>query len=245
MRLLEWVICEYGVPDRRDWWIDAPSPYPRGYGDEAARVDAGFTDFTVATSVFDDAAVEVDPRVSLPCAAWKRDTLFLDGPPLPGVGVSAEGKLRSVAGPGVGGGDRNATVFLCPSACAPLEPLLLLLVLRELRPAESASMARGDVDETVTSTTCICSLPSVGGSGVMDAVGVGLAEDSFDDDVCSSPGGGNGRDDISGSGLYTDDGVAPDRCGGHIPRGGSWGIFSFCTLSCPLSFSLESPRLMR
>lgn len=131
----------------------------------------------------------------------------------------SEGSGRSLLGPGVGGGDRNAT-FFCTSACAPLELLLLLLVFRELRPAESASTMRGELVVTVTSTMCKSSLTSDGGSGASEPVGVGLAEESVEEDVGSSTGG-NGRDDNSGSGLKTEVGVDCERCDGHSVRDGS------------------------
>lgn len=198
--------------------MDAPSWYARGYGEDAARVEPGLADFTVATSVLDEAAVEVEPRGSLVCAAWKRETLVFEGPGAAGTGVSAEGSGRLRSGPGVGGGEMNAT-FFCTSTCAPFELLLLLLVLREFRPAESDSTMRGGAAVTVTSTICTPSLPSGGGSGAIEPVGVGCADDSVDEEVGSSTGG-NGRDDISGSGLKTAVGVPDDR-GGHPGRGGS------------------------
>ena len=94
-------------------------------------MEAALLDLRVdATSVLEDAAVEVDPRVSLPCAAWKRDTVDLTVA-LAGVGVLASGRSRSCRGPGVGGGDKKATFFW---ASVPVVPLV---VLRELRPVES------------------------------------------------------------------------------------------------------------
>lgn len=58
-------------------------------------MEAALLDLSVeATSVRDDAAVEVDPRVSLPWAAWKRDTVDFAAAVV-GVGVSASGRARS------------------------------------------------------------------------------------------------------------------------------------------------------
>ena len=193
-------------------------------------MEAALLDLSVeATSVRDDAAVEVDPRVSLPWAAWKRDTVDLTAP-LVGVGVSASGRARSWRGPGVGGGDKNATFFWASE-------LVPFAVLRELRPAESvepsarvdwcASEAGADVDEGSAAAGRF-SLVSVAGSDGFAAIGVVVREDSVDDD--GSPIGGRGRIESSGSGLYelTELGVDVTRCvvGGHSGRGGSWGIFS-------------------
>ena len=64
--------------------MDAPS-YGFGYGDVVAvRVEPGFgvVDFSevVVTSTFEDVAVvDVDPRVSLTWAAWKRETFVFAG----------------------------------------------------------------------------------------------------------------------------------------------------------------------
>lgn len=80
----------------------------------AARVDAGLATFAVtAISVLEDAAVDVEPRGSLFCCeAWKRETVVFSGAPLvAGVGVSAVGSCWSRLGPGVGGGEMNATFF--------------------------------------------------------------------------------------------------------------------------------------
>lgn len=47
--------------------MDAPSLKCFGRGEVAARVDPGFADLSVeVTSVLDEAAVDVDPRDSLP-----------------------------------------------------------------------------------------------------------------------------------------------------------------------------------
>lgn len=156
------------------------------------------------------------------------------------MGVSAGGSARSFVGPGVGGGERKAT-FFCTSAFAALPPLLLL-VLRELRPAESLSMRDGAPD-AVTSRTCgPSSLPSGGGSGTIEPVGVGWAEEDSVDEELGSSTGGSGREEISGNGLKT--GVAPDR-GGQSGRRPMWGIFSLGRGSLSLSFSFERPRLKR
>lgn len=98
---------------------------------DACRVDRATVD---ATSVFEDAAVDVDPRVSLECVAWKRDTVDLTGAALSPVVDSVSGRLLNT-GAGVGGGERKATFFWMSLVV----PLLMLpfVVLRELRPAES------------------------------------------------------------------------------------------------------------
>lgn len=110
--------------------MDAPS-YGFGYGDVVAvRVEPGFgvVDFSevVATSTFEDVAVvDVDPRVSLTWAAWKRETFVFAG--AVGLLTAAEGGVGDVhsaagevvdcsgclsrVGPGVGGGEMNATFF--------------------------------------------------------------------------------------------------------------------------------------
>lgn len=99
------------------------------------------------TSVRDpDAAVEVEPRGSLVCAACVRETVLLVE-----TAVSS-GKGRSALRPeGVGGGERKAT-FLGAS----LTPLVVLMLplpaLRELRPADSCS-ARGDAVRVTTAVS--------------------------------------------------------------------------------------------
>lgn len=132
------------------------------------------------------------------------------------------------------------------SACAADELPLLLLVLREMRPAESASTARTTFGAAGWSATGAFSF-SAGGSGTIDPAGVGFADESADEEVSSSVMGGKGRVEISGSGLYeyTEVGVVCCCCGGHSRSGGRVGTFSLCTGSLSLSFSLESPRLMR
>lgn len=111
-----------------------------GYGDVAVRVEPGFgvVDFkVVAMSVLEEVAVEVDPRVSLPCAAWKRETFVFEGATVDCGGGEAELTARSRAGPGVGGGEMKAT-FLWTSVLVEWLVLTLpLLVFRELRPLES------------------------------------------------------------------------------------------------------------
>lgn len=134
------------------------------------------TCLSVATSVFDDdAAVDIEPRGSLPCAAWKRDTVvFMGGAPgaegavtVPG----ASGKARSkFAGVGVGGGDMKAT-FLCTSFDAVVT--LPFVVLRELRPAESCSW-RGEV---VRSGTVSAGCDGVGVGEEYGGVGVGVDDE--------------------------------------------------------------------
>lgn len=240
MRLLALVI-EYGVVDRSDWCIDAPSPRLLGYGDGAPRVDAAFVDFIVdATSVLDEVAVDVDPRPSFACAAWKRDTVLLSGMGFAGVGVSAGDSGRYSPGPGVGGGDLNAT-FLWMSAWVAL-PLLLLCVLWELRPVESLSTRAGAVDTPASETAERPWAPA--GSGTIEPLGVGCAEDDWEDEDVGSSTGGSGRVASSGSGLCALVGVAVER-GGHSGRCGSEGTFSLWTVSLSLSLSLRRPRLMR
>ena len=105
-------------------------------------MEAALLDLRVdATSVLEDAAVEVDPRVSLPCAAWKRDTVDL-AVALAGVDVLASGRSRSCRGPGVGGGDKKATFFCASVLVVPLA------VLRELRPAESEDPSKRREDDS-------------------------------------------------------------------------------------------------
>ena len=105
-------------------------------GDAAVRVDACLVDRAAvdATSVFEDAAVDVDPRVSLACVAWKRDTVDLVGAAFSPVVESVSERVPN-AGAGVGGGERKATFFWMSLVV----PVLMLpfVVLRELRPAES------------------------------------------------------------------------------------------------------------
>jgi hypothetical protein len=170
----------------------------------AARVEAGFVVLAVpGTSVLDDAAVDVEPRVSLTCwEAWKRETVVFNGAPvvLDGVGVSAAGSDWSRLGPGVGGGEINATFFWI-STCAALELPLLLFVLRELRPAESESARRGATSGAGCGSATGVSDRSCGGSGTTEPAGVGFAEESADEEVNSSDMGGSGLVEISGSGL--------------------------------------------
>ncbi len=90
--------------------------------------------------------------------------------------------------------------FFWLSACAAFELLLLLLVLRELRPAESASATRAAFGDAGGSAAGAFSF-SAGGNGTIDPAGVGLAEESADEEVSSSVMGGNGRVEISGNGL--------------------------------------------
>ena len=72
--------------------------------------------------------------------------------------------------------------FFWISACAAFELPLLLLVLRELRPAESASATRATVGDAGGSATGVFSF-SVVGSGTTEPAGVGLADESADEEV--------------------------------------------------------------
>ena len=191
MRLLALVI-EYGVADRSDWCIDAPSARLLGYGEGAPRVDAALVAFAVElTSVLDEVALDEEPRPSLPCAAWKRDTVVLSGMGFAGVGVSAGDSGRYSPGPGVGGGDLNATFFWM-SAWVAL-PLLLLCVLCELRPVESLSTRAGAVDTPASDTPACPWLAVAAGSGTTEPSGVGWAEDDWEDEEAGSSTGGSGR----------------------------------------------------
>lgn len=162
------------------------------------------------------------------------------------MGVSASGRARSDTGPGVGGGDKKAT-FFCTSLFVPVAVLVVpFVVLRELRPAESGSGRdrRGSAGSSLLRMLAMSSVCSGGGNGDT-AMGVGVAEEWTDSEDDGSSMGGNGRTDKSGRGLEsTVLGVEVARCGGHSGRAGRGGIFSLYK-SLSLSFSFESPRLMR
>lgn len=163
-------------------------------------MEAGLVDLVVeATSILDEVAVEVDPRVSFTCAAWKRDTVVLSGIGFAGVGVSDGDSARFCSGLGVGGGDMKAT-FFCTSVWAALPPLLLF-VLRELRPAESLSTRDGADDTVISNGGAASWFTSAAGNGTIEPVGVGLTEDDSVDEEVGSSTGGSGRVEISGNGL--------------------------------------------
>ena len=186
--------------------------------------------------------MEVEPRVSLPCAAWKRDTVDLTAT-LAGVGVDASGRSRSCRGPGVGGGDKNATFFCASAVDVPLA------VLRELRPVDSDEPSGRRADESsdggAGSGAGGFSLVSTAGSEGFGATGVVVRDDSVEDE--GSPMGGNGRAERSGRGLYewTELGVDVARWGGQSGRGGSWGIFSLGSSFSLSSLSLPPPARPR
>lgn len=144
IRLLVFDMEEYGVPDLTD----------PGYGDTAVRVEVALLLTTVALvdpkSTLDAEAgggVEVEPRGSLPCVAWKRATVLFTA--LAGVdplrlGVSGSG---ITAATGVGGGDINAT-FLCCSEVVivpVLVSMLSVVVWCDGVRATESGMGRGDV----------------------------------------------------------------------------------------------------
>ena len=107
-----------------------------GYGEVAVRVDVALLLVIVAfaepRSVLEAkavTAVDVEPRGSLPCVAWKRDTEVFDGAPdvvddPPGMGVIVSRSFSKLTG--VGGGDLNAT-FLCGSFVLAVPVVVLIL----------------------------------------------------------------------------------------------------------------------
>lgn len=83
----------------------------------------------------------------------------------------------------------------------------------------------------------------------MFATGVGVAEDSVEEEASVSSRGGSGRvrSERSGRGLEGsgDVGVVAERWGGQSGSGGSGGIFSLRTSVLSLSFSLVKPMRLR
>lgn len=171
-----------------------------------------------------DAAVEVEPRVSL-CVGGERTTVLLFASDASSANGLSNPRLDGV---GVGAGEMKAT-FFCTSLFPLAVPVLPFPVLRELRPAESRS-ARGDVVR-VTTVVSMESSSATSERGPLEYV---TDMGTYSAGTVMSPMGGRGRVESSGSGLNDaiDVGVPTERCGcssegGHSLRGGSCGSFSF------------------
>lgn len=206
-----------------------------------------------ATLIRDEDAVDVDPRASEPCAAWKRVTVVftgcllllatvLGGASLPGR-VSASLSTRE-SGAGVGGGERNATFFgfvestlaTVPVALLSVAFLLPVAVVETFVVAGSASRVGG------ACVLCVFTRPrpnptrSSSDGGRIDGAPRGLYESGSLAGTLRTGDrsiGGRGRADSSGSGLaaLNELGVvlaafATRGAGGHSRRGGSSGSFS-------------------
>lgn len=173
-----------------------------GYGEATLRVDVALLLVIVAfvepRSVLEAkavTAVDVEPRGSLPCVAWKRDTEVFDGaagvddPPAMGAAMSRSfSKLTET-----GGGDLNAT-FLCGSFVLAVPVVVLMLpvvVLYDGVRTNGSGSGRGEVVRVAISNAAVLSWERTEGSATRAVIVLDVSV--VLEDGSGSPMGGRGR----------------------------------------------------